>query len=147
MNTPSQGHLFNFNSAKCKNRGSCRGGLRLDSFHEKAPGAQNHAARPDRWLSSSARGKREENEAASKVLPSLLFSLLLSPSLALSLCIPFYSISFLSLLPCPALPSPPASFLFFFSFPRDLFAPTASPGPSSPSGAADSRLPRSHRLF
>lgn len=105
MNTPSQGHLFNFNSAKCKNRGSCRGGLRLDSFHEKAPGAQNHAARPDRWLSSSARGKREENEAASKVLPSLLFSLLLSPSLALSLCIPFYSISFLSLLPCPALPS------------------------------------------
>lgn len=35
----------------------------------------------------------------------LHFSLLLSPSLALSLCIPFYSISFLSLLPCPALPS------------------------------------------
>lgn len=37
MTTPSQGHLFNFKSAKCKNRMNCHEGLRLDSFNEKAP--------------------------------------------------------------------------------------------------------------
>lgn len=57
----------------------------------------------------------------------------LSPFLALSVCI-LLLVHWLPLSAAP--PSPPASFLFFFSFPRTLFVPTASPGPCSTSGTA-----------
>lgn len=145
MNTPSQGHLFNFNSAKCKNRRSCRGGLRLDSFHEKAPGAQNHAARLDPWLSSSARGKRGENEAASKVLPSLLFSLLLF-HLLLHLVSAFPSTPSASSLCCPVLPS--GIIFILFLLPQGPCLPQQSLlGHARLLEQLGSRLPRSHRLF
>ena len=54
--------MFNFNSAQCKNRTSCREGLRLDSFNEKAPPAQKprcSAGSPACSLCQRSRGKRK----------------------------------------------------------------------------------------
>lgn len=109
---PSQGHLFNFNSAKCKNRTSCREGLRLDSFNEKAPIAQNHAVPLERLLPPLPGEKGGEKSLAARCcfrLSSALFpSLASSCTESLHLPLTPFPLSshfpcFLSLPPCPPL--------------------------------------------
>lgn len=72
-NTPSQGHLFNFNSAKYKNRMSCREGLRLDRFGAQPPMHKSHAVLPAHLLPPSARGRRRGRKPNSKVPLPLIF--------------------------------------------------------------------------
>lgn len=124
MNTPSRGHLFNFNSAECKNRTSCREGLRLDSFSAQPPNHKSHAVLLAPLLPPSTRGTGEREDLPARccfpylcsfdfslsqpfhtvpsahlfpLLPSLLFSLLLCPSLLSS---SLYGIFLPLLLPC-----------------------------------------------
>lgn len=144
---PSQGHLLNFNSAKCKNRTSCREGLRPDNVNQPAPTAQNHTVPLERLLSPSARGEGEEKNPearrcfhlSSALSPSCPCSCPLSLHLPLTPSVPSVS-SYLASSGLCHRPAPPSSRLGVTSlrlgdqFPS--YAPTPSRGPPLPSGAA-----------
>ena len=125
--------MFNFNSAQCKNRTSCREGLRLDSFNEKALTAQKarcSAGSPACSLCQRSRGERKALKVRYSFHALLLFPLF-SPFLA-PLCI-FLLLQLSPLSPptgwLPLLAEPPSFSIcmchFFFSC-RVLYALTCT---------------------
>lgn len=113
MNTPSRGHLFNFNSAECKNRTSCREGLRLDSFSAQPPNHKSHAVLLASLLPPSTRGKGEQEDLPARCCFRYLCSL------DLSLSHPFHVVPSAHLFPpltslLSSLPLAPPSFHHFY---------------------------------
>lgn len=147
MKTPTRGHLFNFNSAKCKNRTRRREGLSLTASMRSLQSTQTT---PFLWLASlfslpKKRGRLEtwKQHAA---FPSLLFLPLTTPSLAFAHAHSALRGTFLSchLFPLPLpnwapllsqLPCPP---LHYFSLPVagsffSLLGTDSAPMPPAPS--------------
>lgn len=141
--------MFNFNSAQCKNRTSCREGLRLDSFNEKSPTAQKprcSAGSPACSLCQRSRGKRKAPKVRYSFHAPLLFppfSPFLAP-LCIFLLLHLFPLSpptwLASSLSRPARPSLLHHLLCVISF--------SPPVSSTPSLALPTcRYTRTHKLF